>query len=184
MRLERWNDVSSFCVAGLQARSMVYSRRMGFTRFATILILATFASASALGQSGAPQQVDDYSGMYGFLKEGEFVQITIEENNVVSGFISRYGDSSSDKGTFLDQFLKSGKIDGKNITFTTENVHASRFTFNGVLDRGTAAKPSDEGYYVLRGTLTRFSTDAEGKTTSQQRQVEFKSFPRDVSPPK
>ena len=168
----------------LQARSMVYSRRMGISRITTILILAALGSAGAFGQNGAPQPADDYSGMYGFLKEGEFVQITIEEKTVVSGFISRYGDSPSDKGTFLDQFFKSGKIDGKNITFVTENVHATWFTFDGVLDRGPAGKPSDEGYYVLRGMLTRFSTDAEKKTTSQQRQVEFKSFPRDVSPPK
>lgn len=162
---------------------MMYSRCMGLSRPTTLFILVAFASL-VFAQSPAPQPADDYSGMYGFLKEGEFVQITIEEKGAVSGFISRYGDSPSDKGAFLDQFFKSGKIDGKNITFTTENVHGIWFSFDGTLDRGTAGNPADEGYYILRGTLTRFSTDAAKKTTSQQRQVEFKSFPRDVSPPK
>jgi hypothetical protein len=164
------------------SRSMMYSRCMGLSRVISLFTIVAFASL-ALAQNLAPQPADDYSGMYAFLKEGEFVQITIEEKGSVSGFISRYGDSPSDKGTFLDQFFRSGKIDGKNITFTTESVHGTWYSFDGFLDRGTAGKPSDEGYYILRGTLTRSSTDAGKKTTSQQRQVEFKSFPRDVSPP-
>ena len=38
-----------------------------------------------------------YSGMYSFLKEGEFVQVTVEEAGPVTGFVSRYGDLESDK---------------------------------------------------------------------------------------
>jgi hypothetical protein len=49
--------------------------------------------------------------------------------------------------------------------------------------RGAAKKPEDEGYYEIRGTLIRFQTDADKKDTTQQsRHVEFKSFPRDVTP--
>jgi hypothetical protein len=135
---------------------------------------------------GAPQAVvpatEDYSGMYSFLREGEFIQITIEEKGKVSGFVSRFGDSETDRGAFLDQFFKSGKFDTNNLSFTTESVHGSWFTFEGVFDRGPGKKPEDEAYYVLRGTLTRFVTDAEKKTTSQARRVEFKSFPRDAVP--
>ncbi len=68
------------------------------------------------------------------------------------------------------------------LSFTTENVHGTWFTFEGVLGHGSGKKPEDEAYYVARGTLTRFSTDAEKKVTSQARQVEFKSFPRDAAP--
>jgi len=125
----------------------------------------------------------DYSGMYSFLKDGEFVQITVEEKGVVSGFISRFGDSGSDKGSFLDQFFKSGKSDGNKVSFTTESVHGVWFTFDGSFERGPGKKPEEDAYFVVRGTLTRFSTDAEKKTVSQERQVEFKSFPRDTSPP-
>jgi hypothetical protein len=125
---------------------------------------------------------DDYSGMYSFLREGEFIQISIEDGKKVTGFISRYGDSESDKGTFLDQFLKPGTFDSGTLTFTSEPVHGIWFEFKGTASRGGGKTPADEGFYVLRGTLTRYDTDAEKKTTSQVRQVEFKSFPRDMSP--
>jgi hypothetical protein len=126
--------------------------------------------------------VDDYWGMYSFLKDGEFVQITIEDKGVVSGFISRFGDSESDRGTFLNQFFKSGKLDGTKLTFTTESVHGIWFTFEGSFERGPGKKPDEEAYYVLRGALTRFTTDTEKKVTSQVTQVAFKSFPRDATP--
>jgi hypothetical protein len=154
-------------------------------RFRCAVLLLVVASPLLLGatpQAAAPA-AEDYSGMYSFLKEGEFIQITIEETGVVSGFISRFGDSESDKGLFLDQFFKSGKIEGHKMTFTTENVHGVWFTFEGNLERGPGKKPEDDAYFVVRGTLTRFSTDAEKKTVTQARRVEFKSFPRDTSPP-
>jgi hypothetical protein len=120
--------------------------------------------------------------MYSFLREGEFIQITIEEKGNVSGFISRYGDSASDKDTFLDQFFDTGKLDAGHLTFTTKNVHGTWFTFEGSLERGASKTPEDEGYYVVRGTLTRFRTDADKKTTQDVKKVEFKSFPRDTAP--
>jgi len=121
--------------------------------------------------------------MYSFLKEGEFIQITIEEKGAVSGFLSRFGDSPSDKGSFLDQFIKSGKVDADKLNFTTESIHGVWFTFDGTFARGPGKNPDDEAYFVVRGTLTRLSTDEQKKTVSQARQVEFKSFPRDTSPP-
>src|SRR5229473_1883956 len=133
-------------------------------------------------QTAAPPP-DDYSGMYSFLREGEFVQITIEDKGSVSGFISRFGDSESDRGTFLNQFFKSGKCEGTKLSFTTDSVHGVWFTFEGSFGRGPGKKPEEEGYYLLRGALTRFSTAAEKKTVSQITQVELKSFPRDASPP-
>ena len=133
-------------------------------------------------QTAAPPP-DDYSGMYSFLREGEFVQITIEDKGSVSGFISRFGDSESDRGTFLNQFFKSGKSEGNKLNFTTENVHGVWFAFEGAFNRGSGKKPDEEGYYLLRGGLTRFSTDTEKKVTSQVTQVELKSFPRDAAPP-
>jgi hypothetical protein len=143
----------------------------------------TIAATSAAGQTANSGVVgEDYSGMYSFVKDGEFIQVTVEEKGVVSGFISRYGDTAADKGAFLDQFIKSGKGDGNKVSFTTENVHQVSFTFEGTFERGPGKAPQDEGYFVMRGTLTRFSTDAEKKTTSQARQVEFKSFPRDAEP--
>lgn len=98
----------------------------------------------------------------------------------MSGFISRFGDSPSDKDAFLDQFFETGKLDSTHLSFTTKNVHGTWFTFEGSVGRGESKTPDEEGYYVVRGTLTRFVTDADKKTTKEVRKVEFKSFPRDV----
>jgi hypothetical protein len=148
----------------------------------SFLLLLPLLLLSAAPQS-APPPTDDYSGMYSFLREGEFVQVTVEDEGKVSGFISRFGDSEADKDTFLDQFFESGKLDSNHLSFTTKNVHGTWFTFEGTLERGTGKRPDEEGYYVIRGTLNRFQSDADKKNTTQNsRRVEFKSFPRDVSP--
>jgi hypothetical protein len=125
-----------------------------------------------------------YSGMYTFLKEGEFVQLTVEDEGRVTGFISRYGDGESDKGEFLDQFFKkeSGKLDGKNLSFTTEVVHGVSFDFKGTVERGEGKTLSDEAYFVVKGMLTENVSDANKKVTSHSRDVVFKSFPQDAAP--
>jgi len=125
---------------------------------------------------------DDYSGMYSFLREGEFVQVTVEDAGHVTGFVSRYGDSDSDKGAFLDHFFKQGKLDGKKLTFTTEVVHGVSFEFKGTVDRGDGKSPGDEAYYVLNGTLTEISSDQNNKSVSKSRQVVLKEFPQEASP--
>jgi len=157
-------------------------------RLASNALLLVTCIVSVLPNTVAQTAVSDapdYSGMYSFLKEGEFMQITLEDKGAVSGFISRYGDSESDKGTFLDQFIKSGTSNGKQLSFTTESVHGVSYTFEGAFDRGPGKKPEEDGYYVLRGTLTRNVTAPDGKSTrAQNNQVEFRSFPRDAEAPK
>lgn len=138
-------------------------------------------SLNAGAQTAVPR--DDYSGMYTFLKEGEFMQITIEGKGNVTGFISRFGDSDSDQGTFIDQFFKSGKIDGNKISFTTETVHGASYAFEGTFLRGSGKSPQEEGYYSLQGLLTRNGADAQKKTSSRSTKVEFRSFPRDAASP-
>ncbi len=171
-------SVSGFYGMFCESGSLVYSHSMKlFWRAVPLLWLLGVGISAA--QTSVPE-APDYSGMYSFLKEGEFIQITIEDKGVVSGFISRYGESDADSGTFLDQFIKSGKLDSKHLNFTTESVHGVTFAFEGNFDRGPGKKPEDEGYYVLRGTLTRNSPAPAGNVKVQSRQVEFKSFPRDA----
>jgi hypothetical protein len=147
-----------------------------------VVLLLFLPLLPAAPQSASPA-TDDYSGMYTFLRDGEFIQVTVEEAGKVSGFISRFGDSETDKNQFLDQFFESGKLDSNQLSFTTKNVHGSWFTFDGTLGRGAGKRPDEEGYYVIRGTLKRFQSDADKKNTTQNsRRVEFKSFPRDVTP--
>jgi hypothetical protein len=62
--------------------------------------------------------------MYSFQREGEFIQLTVEDAGRVTGFVSRFGDSEGDRGAFLDQFFKTGKLDGTKLTFTTDIGHS------------------------------------------------------------
>jgi hypothetical protein len=128
-------------------------------------------------------QTPSYSGTYSFLKEGEFVQITVEEAGKVTGFISRYGEADNEKDAFLDHFFKEGKLTGDNLTFSTQTVHSVWFDFKGAFERGPGKNPGDEAYYVLKGILTRSSTDANKKTSSTPIEVAFKSFPETMQAP-
>ena len=166
-------------------------------------VVLTFSSSSralsqdsqpapkSTGQSSAPSSPAptkdtkagaNYSGMYSFLKEGEFVQLTVEDGTQLTGFVSRYGDGESDRGAFLDQFFKTGKLEGNKVSFTTETVHGVWFEFKGTVERGEGKNPGDEGYYVLKGTLTQSSTDVNKKMSSHPRDVAFKMFPQDMGP--
>ncbi len=122
-----------------------------------------------------------YSGMYTFLKEGEFVQLTVEDDGRVTGLISRFGDGGSDKGAFLEQFFKSAKLDGNKLSFTTDVVHGVSFDFKGTIERGEGKNPGDEGYFVLQGTLVENTSDANKKVTSRSQGVVFKMFPAEAS---
>lgn len=149
------------------------------------LVLAIISVAwRAGGQEAktAPAKTDkQYSGMYSFLKEGEFVQLTVEDDGRVTGFVSRYGDGESDKETFLDQYFRSGKLEGNKLSFVTETVHAVWFEFKGTVERGEGKSPGDEAYYVLKGTLTYNATDAGKKAITHPREVELKMFPKEAS---
>ena len=122
---------------------------------------------------------EQISGMYTFLREGEFVQITVEQGTL-SGFVSRYGDRESDKDAFLDQFFSKGSIDGKKITFTTKPVHGTWFEFAGEVSRGSSKMPDQEGYWIIRGTLKQYDEDELKHVTSKSREITFKSFPQDA----
>lgn len=151
--------------------------------FLLALSLAAQQKSESKPKSAPPDKItDDYSGMYSFLRDGEFVQVTVEDQGRVTGFVSRYGDLDSDKGAFLDHFFKTGKLDGNKLSFTTETVHGVWFEFKGTVDRGSGKNPGDEAYYVLNGTLTESSTDANKKVSSKSREVAFKQFPQDMTP--
>jgi len=146
---------------------------------------STPAPPQAASSQGASTSTSagDYTGMYGFLRDGEFVQITVGEKGKLEGFISRYGELNSDRGAFLDQFIKQGTLDGHNLSFLTETVHGVWFEFKGTVGRGEGKTVNDEGYYILKGTLTQHVADANHSDAAKSREVVFKSFPQDVSAP-
>ena len=144
---------------------------------------STQSKEKSADKPSAPESDEkSYSGMYSFRKDGEFLQLTVEDGGTVTGFISRYGDGESDKGAFLDQFFKTGKLDGGKLTFTTEVVHGVTFEFHGTVERGQGKNPGDEAYFVLKGTLTENTSDASKKTTSHSIPVVFKMFPQEAAP--
>jgi len=155
-------------------------------KIAQALLLVFWLGGGALAaQKPAPdsapaQPAEDYSGMYTFVQEGEFVQISVEDAGRVTGFVSRYGDQESDHGVFLDQFFKDGKLDGKKLSFTTETVHGTWYEFKGTVERGEGKNPGDEAYYVLKGTLKQYTSDVNHKVSSKSRDVVFKAFPKDL----
>ncbi|MFZ1130628.1 MAG: hypothetical protein WCA97_08980 [Terriglobales bacterium] len=125
----------------------------------------------------------DYSGMYSFLREGEFAQITVEDQGRVTGYVSRYRDAEGDGGDFVDHYFKSGKLEGNHLVFTTDIVRGVSFDFRGTVERGEGKVRGDEAYYVLQGTLVENTTDESQKTSSHAHEVALKSFPQDVAPP-
>ena len=129
-----------------------------------------------------PQTGQAYSGMYAFLKEGEFVQVTVEDEGHVTGFISRFADGASDKGAFIDRFFKTGKLQGNNLTFATEIVRGVAFDFKGTVERGEGKNAGDEAYFVLKGMLSENVTDLNKKVTSHAQEVQLKMFPQDAEP--
>lgn len=156
-------------------------------RLAAVVVLLMLAAGTLLATSPAQTPppappAEEYSGLYEFLREGESVQLSIEEGKRLTGFVSRLPED--DKGPILDHFFKQASIEGNRVGFTTRKVHGVWYEFQGAIERGAAKLRADEGYYVLHGTLTQHSSDANGKASSRSREVWFKSFPRlDDDPP-
>jgi hypothetical protein len=151
------------------------------TCFVLFVLMSAGAQANPNRQSPATPGAD-YSGMYSFLRDGEFVQFTVEDPSHIIGFVSRYADPEGDGG-FLDHFFKSGKLDGNRLAFTTETVHGVSFEFSGTVERGDGKNRGDEAYYVLKGTLVENDIDEAKKTSSRSSEVALRSFPQDLAIP-
>jgi hypothetical protein len=129
-----------------------------------------------------PHAAEDISGMYSFVKEGEFLQITLDKN-AVTGYISRMGDSDSDNGVFLDQFFLKADVQGHDVSFTTRALHSVWYEFKGKFSRGPGKTKGDDGYYILRGTLKELTSNNAAKTvSSRSREVEFKLLAQPEDP--
>ena len=156
-------------------RSVPYSL-LHFSFILTILGAPLVAQQPANETAAA----NDISGAYTFLRAGEVLQLTVEDGKL-TGYISRFGDSDSDKDQFIDQFFDQTTLEGTRLSFNTKTVHGVWYEFSGVVSTSAGKKPSQEGYHVIRGKLVQHTTDEGGKDKVMQRQVEFKSFPADVN---
>jgi hypothetical protein len=129
-----------------------------------------------------PHAAEDISGMYSFVKEGEFLQINLDRNSV-TGYISRMGDSDTDNGVFLDQFFARADVQGHDVSFTTRPLHSVWYEFKGNFSRGPGKTKGDDSYYILRGTLKELTSNNADKTvSSRSREVEFKLLAQPQDP--
>src|SRR3569832_264924 len=149
--------------------------------FTLFLLVSCFAVAQNPAPKSQPVAQPDVSGMYAFLKEGEFVEVDVDSEQV-TGLISRIAETDSDRGAVLDHMLTKGSFDGKNLAFTTRELHGVSYEFKGTVGRGDGKQPGSEGYWVLKGTLTENTVAANKIPTARAREVEFKSLPSDAQP--
>jgi hypothetical protein len=158
-----------------------------------LLLIATAGAqsqaAQAPGQQPSPNapapDASVIAGMYTFLREGEFIQVDVEEGNYVTGYISRYADEKNDKAGFVDHFFKKASasplMTGWQLKFETRTVKGVWYAFDGDVRTGGGGKaPKDEGFWVMGGKLTIHKVAADGKDSAETRQVEFKSFAPDA----
>jgi hypothetical protein len=139
------------------------------------LILCLFAAAAPAQTAGRGTAAgDDISGIYSFLHEGESIQITVDHGKL-SGWVTSFGFLDSDKDTLLDRFFDKASLQGGRIYFLSRRIHGCWVEFSGRVNRGEGRVRGQEGYYVLMGTLTQYTTDAETKVSARQREVIFKS---------
>ncbi len=151
---------------------------------AGLAILSLTMAVAALAQSPAkaePQVGDEITGLYSFVHEGEFVQIEVNEGKV-TGLVSRFRDDDPDKAEFVDQYFDQAKLDGATLSFRTKPADGVWFEFSGVVERGPARTPADEGYWNVRGTLTEQRTSTQGKIVRKVQSLTLKSFPQDTEP--
>src|SRR5450755_1864639 len=125
----------------------------------SLLLMVAALSAMAGDQTSSAANANDPSGVYTFLKDGEFVQLTVEDGKV-SGFISRFGETESDKGEFIDQFFDKATLEGDRLYFNTKTVHALWYELDGTLALVPGKHVGDEGYRVIRGKLKVHASDA------------------------
>ena len=155
-------------------------------RFLCLALLGMFAAgliAQTPSQSNvAHDPATDPAGLYSFVREGESLQLTLEDGEL-SGYITRFGESDSDKGLLIDQFFSKGSLKDNHLTFATKAVHGVWYEFNGTIEVEPGKAPGVEGYRVLKGTLKQHTADAKGNDNVRDRSVEFKSFPEGVSRP-
>ena len=136
-----------------------------------LCLLPAVASAQTAGR-GTPGS--DISGLYSFLHEGESLQLNLDHGKL-SGWVSSFGFLDSDKDILLDRFFEKASLQGTRVYFLSRRIHGCWVEFSGRVDRGEGRLRGQEGYYVLVGTLTQYTSDADVKVSARQREVMMKS---------
>jgi len=138
------------------------------------LVLALLVCAALAAAQSKPAS-PDYSGRYSFLEEGEDIQLNVSGGQV-TGFVTRFGDDDTDRGTVLNHLFTKAALEGDQLTFTTKPVHSVWYEFRGKIGRGPAKTRAEDGYYQITGTLIEHRQKAGKDSSARQREVVFKLF--------
>jgi len=141
--------------------------------FNFLVFVLCLSPAAVYAQVGRTS-LNDVSGMYSFLHDGESLQLTVDHGRL-SGWVTSFGFLDSDKDTLLDRFFEKASLQGNHLYFLSRRIHGCWVEFNGRIDHGEGRQRGQEGYYVLVGTLTQYTSDADVKVTARQREVTLKS---------
>jgi hypothetical protein len=142
-----------------------------------VSMIAASAEKNAKGQN--PVASPDVSGTYSFLREGELVELNLQEGEII-GDVQRFGSTDVDRGVLLTHFFDKATLAKNRLEFTTKTVHGVYYQFTGNIERGEGKTRSDEDYYRMVGTLTEYSSDAGKKVSARKREVTFKSAPDEM----
>ena len=141
--------------------------------FGFFVFVLSLSLAAAYAQSGRTSP-NEISGMYSFLHDGESLQLTLDHGRL-GGCVTSFGFLDSDKDTLLDRFFEKASLQGNHLYFLSRRIHGCWVEFSGHVDHGEGRQRGQEGYYVLVGTLTQYTSDADVKVTARQREVTLKS---------
>lgn len=147
---------------------------------ALLFVMASFGMAQSPAKA-EPQAGEEITGLYSFIHEGEFVQIEVNEGKV-TGLVSRFKDDDPEKPEFVDQYFEQAKLEGALLSFRTKPAGGVWFEFSGVVERGPAKTPADEGYWNVHGTLKEWRTSPRGEVSAKVHTLTLKSFPQDAEP--
>jgi hypothetical protein len=142
---------------------------------------AWLIGALCLAQTALAQDTlagNDYTGMYSFLRNGEFVQLNVEEGSRLTGFVARHSDST--KEVFIDHFFEKANLRDHAIEFSTRAVNGVRFEFRGAISRGAGKTRDAEGFYQIKGTLIQYTSETNHKVAAKERAVTLVSLRQDT----
>ncbi len=152
--------------------------------FGIAALLLAFVTAGVSQTQSKPQEQlgGDITGLYSFIHEGEFVQVEVNDGKV-TGLVSHFKDEDLEKAEFIDQYFAEAKLEGATLSFKTKAAGGAWFEFSGTVERGPAKTSSDEGYWIVKGTLLTRRTETDGKISEKSQGLTMKSFPQDAETP-
>jgi hypothetical protein len=151
-----------------------------FAHIAVALLAVLSAGATEhKAKSQSPPVFPDVSGTYSFLREGELVELNLQDGEII-GDVQRLGSTDADRGILLTHFFDKSSLAKNRLEFTTKTVHGVYYHFAGSIARGEGKTRADEDYYRMVGTLTEYASDAGKKVSARKREVTFKSAPGEM----